>query len=133
LLDQLDAPLASFTGDGAYDQGSLYYTMMDRDPEALIIVVPRATGVLSETADNNPTQRDQHLQGIASKGRIAWQKAPGYTKRSCVETTIGRYKRVISDALRFLNDERRGTEIRVAVHVLNRMSKLGRPTSVRIG
>ncbi len=40
LLEQLDAPLASFTGDGAYDQDSLYCTVMDRDPDALIIVPP---------------------------------------------------------------------------------------------
>jgi Transposase DDE domain len=51
LLDQLEAPLASFTGDGAYDQDSLYRVVTDRDPDALVIVPPRATAVLSETAD----------------------------------------------------------------------------------
>src|SRR5271165_2161530 len=132
LLDQLDAQLASFTGDGAYDQDSLYRAVTNRDPDALVIVPPRATAVPSETAETKPTQRDQHLQDIAAKGRIAWQKASGYTKRSRVETMIGRYKQVIGDGLRFHKDERRGTEVRVAVHVLNRMSKLGRPISVRI-
>src|SRR5208337_1488928 len=43
----------------------------------------------------------------------------------------GRYKQVIGDGLRFHKDERRGTEVRVAAHVLKRMSKLGRPISVR--
>jgi hypothetical protein len=132
LLNQLDAPLASFTGDGAYDQDSLYRAITERDADALVIVPPRATAVPSETAENDPTQRDQHLKDIAAKGRIAWQKTSGYTKRSRVETTIGRYKQVIGDGLRFHKDERRGTEIRVAVHALNRMSKLGRPISVRI-
>jgi hypothetical protein len=132
LLDQLDAPLASFTGDGAYDQDSLYRAITERDADALVIVPPRATAVPSETAETDPTQRDQHLQDIAAKGRIAWQKSSGYTTRSRVETTIGRYKQIIGDGLRFHKDERRGTEIRVAVHVLNRMSKPGRPISVRI-
>ena len=132
LLDQLDAPLASFTGDGAYDQDSLYRAITERDADALVIVPPRATAVPSETAETDPTQRDQHLQDIAAKGRIAWQKSSGYTTRSRVETTIGRYKQIIGDGLRFHKDERRGTEIRVAVHVLNRMSKLGRPISARI-
>jgi len=131
LLDQLDAPLASFTGDGAYDQDSLYRAITERDADALVIVPPRATAVPSETAETDPTQRDQHLQDIAAKGRIAWQKSSGYTQRSRVET-IGRYKQIIGDGLRFHKDERRGTEIRVAVHVLNRMLKLGRPISVRI-
>jgi hypothetical protein len=109
LLDQLDAPLASFTGDGAYDPDSLYRTITERDADALVIVPPRASAVPSETAETDPTQRDQHLQDIATKGRIAWQKSSGYTTRSRVETTIGRYKQVIGDGLRFHKDERRGT------------------------
>src|SRR5208282_821763 len=64
LLDQLDAQLASFTGDGAYDQDSLYRAVANRDPDALVIVPPRATAVPSETAETKPTQRDQHLQDI---------------------------------------------------------------------
>jgi hypothetical protein len=98
----------------------------------LVVVPPRATAVLSETAETKPTRRDQHLRDIAAKGRIAWQNSSGYTKRSRVETAIGRYEQVIGDGLRFHKDERRGTEINVAIHVLNRMSKLGRPISIRI-
>jgi hypothetical protein len=64
---------------------------------------------------------------------MAWQKASGYNRRSRVETAIGRYKQVIGDGLRFRKDERRRTEVGIAVHVLNRMLKLGRPISVRIG
>jgi hypothetical protein len=55
LLDQIEGPVTSFTGDGAYDQDSLYHTVIDRDPEALVIVPPRATAVLSETAETEPT------------------------------------------------------------------------------
>ncbi len=107
LLDQLDAPLASLTGDGAYDQDSLYCAVIKRYPDALVIVPPRATAVQSETAATKPTQRDQHLQDIADRGRVGWQKASGYTKRSRVESAIGRYKQVIGDGLRFHKDERR--------------------------
>jgi hypothetical protein len=39
---------------------------------------------------------------------------------------------VIGDGLRFRKDERRATEVAIAVHVLNRMLELGRPISVRI-
>ena len=39
----------------------------------------------SETAATAPTQRDRHLHGIAERGRAAWQKAFGYTKRACAE------------------------------------------------
>jgi Transposase DDE domain len=132
LLDQVEGPLISFTGDGAYDQDSVYRTVTDGDPDAVVVVPPRATAVPSETAETEPTQRDRHLQCIAEKGRIGWQKMSGYNKRSRVEATIGRYKRVIGDGLRVRNDERRATEVTVAVHVMNRMLELGRPLSIRI-
>jgi hypothetical protein len=90
LLDQVQAPLASFTGDGAYDQDTVYGAINERDPDAAVIVPPRATAVPSEVAETEPTQRDHHLQSIAKRGRIGWQKASGYNKRSRVETAIGR-------------------------------------------
>src|SRR4051794_14414142 len=86
----------------------------------------------SATAETAPTQRDRHLQLIAEKGRTAWQKASGYNARARAEATIGRFKRVIGDGLRSRTDERRATEMDVAVQVLNRMLELGRPTYVRI-
>lgn len=132
LLDQVGGPVASFTGDGAYDQDNVYRTVIDRDPDAEVIVPPRATVVLSEMVETEPTQRDRHLQCIAERGRMGWQKASGYNKRSRVETAIGRYKQVIGDGLLFRKDRRRVTEVGVAVHVLNQMQELGRPISVRI-
>jgi hypothetical protein len=132
LLAQVEGPLASFTGDGAYDQANVYSAVTERDPDAAVVVPPRATGVPSEAAETEPTQRDRHLQCMAEQGRIGWQKASGYNKRSRVETAIGRYKEVIGDALRFRKDERRATEVTIAIHVLNRMLGLGRPISVRI-
>ena len=57
----------------------------------------------------------------------------GYNKRSRVEAAIGRYKQVIGDGLRSRKDQRRTTEVAIAVHVLNRMLGFGRPNSVRVG
>jgi hypothetical protein len=125
--------VASFTGDGAYDQDGVYLAVADHQPEAVVIVPPRAMAVASGTAMTEPTQRDRHLQCITEKGRIGWQKASGYNKRSRVEATIGRYKQVIGDGLRSHKDGRRTTEVGVAVQVLNWMLELGRPISVRIG
>ncbi len=131
LLDQVDGPVASFTGDGGYDQDTVYRVVIERHPEAAVVVPPRSTAVPSETAEADPTQGDRHLQCIAEKGRIGWQKMSGYNKRSRIETAIGRYKHVIGDGLRFCKDERRVVEVAVAVHVLNRMLELGHPISAR--
>jgi hypothetical protein len=49
-----------------------------------------------------------------------------------IEAAIGRWKQVIGDGLRSRTDERRVTEVNVAVDVLNRMLELGRPNYVRI-
>src|SRR3954451_4669201 len=132
LLDQVDGPIASFTGDGAYDQEGVYASISERHPEAAIIVPPRTTAVPSRATETAPTQRDRHLQLIAEQGRMGWQRASGYTKRARAETAISRYKRVIGDELRSHTEERRATEMDVAVQVLNRMLELGRPTYVRI-
>jgi hypothetical protein len=132
LLDQVAEPVASFTGDGAYDQDSVYRAVIDRDPDAAVVVPPRSTAVPSETAQTEPTQRDRHLLCIAEKGKMGWQNGSGYSKRSRVEAAIGRYKQVIGNGLRFREDARRTTEVGVAVWILNRMLELGRPISVRI-
>src|SRR3954463_13167345 len=132
LLDQVTAPVASFTADGAYDQESVAAAVIERHPEAAVIVPPRSTAVPSETAETAPTQRDRHLQCIAEHGRAAWQKASGYTNQARVEATIGRFKQVIGDKLRSRTDQRQATEVDVAVHALNRMLELGRPIAVRI-
>jgi hypothetical protein len=63
---------------------------------------------------------------------MAWQKASGYNRRAKVEAAIGRWKQVIGDGLRSRMDECRASEINVAVHVLNRMLGLGRPSYARI-
>jgi hypothetical protein len=132
LLDQIAGPLSSFTADGAYDQDGVYTAVADRHPEAAVIVPSRRTAVLSDKATTAPTLRDRHLRCIAGSSRRAWQKATGYNRRAKVEGAIGRWKQVIGDGLRSRIDERRVTEVSVAVHVLNRMLALGRPNYVRV-
>ena len=132
LLDQVMGAVASFRGDGAYDSDNVSTAVAERHPEAAVVVPPRSTAVPSDTAATAPTQRDRHLQHIAEHGRMAWQKASGYTKRARAEAAISRLKRVIGDGLRSRTDERQATEVDIAVHALNRMLELGRPNYVRV-
>jgi len=67
LLDQIPDPIASFTGDGVYDQDGVSASVAARHPQAAIIVPPRANAVPSETAETAPTQRDHYLQQIADR------------------------------------------------------------------
>jgi hypothetical protein len=132
LLDQIDRPVAAFTGDGAYDQEGVYGEVAASHPDALVIVPPRSSAVPSETAETAPTRRDRHLQLIAERGRMGWQKASSYNWRALVEAGIGRWKRVIGDALRSRTGARQATEAAVAVNVLNRILEMGCPNHVRI-
>ena len=45
---------------------------------------------------------------------------------------MNRWKQVIGDELRAYTDDRRATEVAVAVHALNSMLELGRPNYVRV-
>ena len=132
LLDQVAGRIASFTGDGAYDRDDVYGAVAERHPDAAVVVPPRATAVPSEAAEDAPTQRDRHLELIAERGRMGWQKVAGYHRRALAEAAMSRYKRVIGDTLRSRTEPGQATEVAIAVYALNRMLELGRPKSVRI-
>src|SRR4051794_2383093 len=132
LLDQVDGPVASVTGDGAYDRDDVYAEVAARHPEAAVVVPPRANAVPSKAAESAPTQRNRHLRCIAERGRMGWQKASGYNWRALVESDISRWKRVVGEGLRFQTDGRQASEVAIAADVLNRMLDLGRPEYVRI-
>jgi hypothetical protein len=93
------------------------------------------------TPSQQPISQSYHLRPYPPTfWTLPWQKMSGYNKRSGVEAAIGRYKQVIGDGrpstrgrVRSRKDQRRTTEVGVAVHVLNRMLELGRPDSVRVG
>ena len=90
LLNQVAGAVASFTGDGGYDQDRVYGRVAERHPDAAVVVPPRANAVPSDTAKTAPTQRDGHVQHIAEHGRMAWQNASGYNECARVEATLNR-------------------------------------------
>ena len=70
--------------------------------------------------------------GIRDQGRMAWQKATGYGRRSLAETGIGRYKAAIGPQLRARTLAGQQGEAAIAVEVLNRMIRTAKPISVRV-
>ena len=133
LLNRIADPIASFTADGDYDQDRVSQAVAERYPDAAVIVPPRTGAVASASAETAPTQRDRRLRMIAERGRMAWQKASGYNLRAKVEASIGRYKRVIGDALRSRTAQTEAIEVAIAGAALNQMLRFGRPNYVRIG
>jgi hypothetical protein len=83
-------------------------------------------------ARRSASQRDQHRQPIAEHERVNWQRSSGYCRHSLVETAMYRYKTIVGRRLhpRTLPNQR--TEAKIGCNVLNRMTHLGIPISVRI-
>jgi len=135
LLGQIPGPLASVIADGAYDGEPTYRAVAERqpDPPVAVIIPPRSTAVPSAVAGTSSvSQRDQHIEMIHAKGRMAWQKATGYGMRSHAETAMFRYKAIIGSSLRARTLSAQKTETKAACSVLNRMTNLGMPVSQRI-
>ena len=132
MLDQITDPVATFSGDSAYDRTGVYAAVQERHPEAAVVVPPRCDAVLSDTADTTPTPRDRHIQAITETGRIAWQRSSGYNQRAKVEDQIGHWKQVLGPALRFHTDDAQTAKVDIGVVALNRMLDLGHPNSARI-
>ena len=116
------------TADGAYDGQSVYDAVAERHPAAAVVIPPRATSVADETT---ATQRGRHLAMIARHGRMGWQRRSGYNRRSLVETAMFRYKTIIGRRLRARTLPNQRTEAKIGCNVLDRMTALGMPTSVR--
>lgn len=85
--------------------------------------------MISEAGD---TQRDSHIQDIAEKGRITWQRETGYNLRSYVELAMQSYKRIFGNAMKARALPRQKTEAWISASALNRMTNLGMPVSVKI-
>ena len=132
LLDQIASPIASVTADGAYDGDPVYRVIAEREPAAAVIIRPRSTAVPSNTAETAPTQRDQHLRMIQERGRLGWQKAVNYGRRSLGEVAMMRYKTLIGRRLHARTLPTQKTEAAAACKVINIMTRLGMPVSQRI-
>jgi hypothetical protein len=129
LLAEINTPFDTFIGDGAYDGEPVSLAVLAHQPDAEVVVPPHKTAVPSLAGD---TQRDQHIQVIAEKGRITWQRETGYNLRSHVELAMQRYKRIFGSAMKARALPQQKTEAWISASALNRMTNLGMPISVKV-
>jgi hypothetical protein len=130
LLDRIDAPIGQFTADGAYDGNPTYAAVTRHSSDAAVVIPPRSNAV-DRSDTETASQRDRHIAAINTDGRMKWQAATGYGKRSLVETAIGRYKSIIGRRLRARSFGAQQAEVAIGCAVLNRMLECARPKSVR--
>lgn len=81
LLNEIDDPIGQFTADGAYDGNPTYDAVTKHSAGAAVVIPPRATAVERPDTDLS-CQRDRHIAAINADGRMKWQAATDYGKRS---------------------------------------------------
>ena len=130
LLKKIRGPIASFTGDRGYDQGSVYTHVLHHTRDAKIIIHPRSNAVVSDK--RKWTDRDRHVQKILEEGVHKWRRESGYYQQSKVENTFYRYKTILGKKLRARTEESREIETILGCKILNRFLELGRCESILV-
>ncbi|PJD94342.1 MAG: hypothetical protein CK423_06130 [Legionella sp.] len=115
--------------DGAYDSVKLTNAILNKQPDASIVIPPPSDAVISPEGD---TQRDEHICLLEEVGHIAWKKENDYGLRSQVELCMLRYKKIIGPSMKARKIPQQKTEGGIGVRVLNRMTSLGMPESVKV-
>lgn len=132
LLDQIpaDVPVEIVGGDGAYDTKQGHAVIATRGAQPLI---PPREGAMP-WPENTPGAgwRNEAITAIAKGGRSEWKKCSGYHRRSLVENLMYRLKTLTGNRLWARRIGSQATEVAIRVGVLNHMTALARPQSVRI-
>ena len=118
-----------FMGDGAYDGKPIYNNILNKCPGATIVVPPPKNAV---PGNSDHDQRNDHTDFIKDHGRMAWQKKMNYGLRALVELAMLRYKTIIGPKLKARKMPQQKTEAQVSARVINRMTSLGMPKSVKV-
>jgi len=135
MLDKVKGPLGTIRGDGAYDSGKLRDKVHKRGGKNLYPPPKKAKYKGAESGWER--ERDSMLAEIQGLGgdeeaRKLWKKLRGYHKRSLVETTMYRLKRLCGERLRFRKEESQHAEILSKVLMLNKFLEIGKPKNGRV-
>ena len=133
MIEGIDAAIARFTADGAYDTRAIYEALRAAGaPGPTIVIPPRKTASPSKPAEDVFQQRDAPIARIAEVGRRQWRKEAGAHQQARAENGMFRYKRNIGHALRARKPGAQKREALIAVNVANGMTGLGMPESVAV-
>jgi len=132
LLDQLPAGVRIDVvgGDGAYDTKACHAAIAACGAQPAI--PPREGAALWPLRRPGAAWRNEAITAIANGSRRKWKAASGYHRRSLAETLMYRLKVLSGRELAARTIDVQATEVAVRVGVLNRMTALARPQSVRI-
>jgi hypothetical protein len=127
LLRQINRPVRTFYGDGAYDQRKVYEALEQQGVDA--IIPPRKNAKIKQhgNCSTDPLSRDECIRQIRRDGRKAWKESIGYHRRSLAETAMHRLKCCFGDRLKNREPPNQRTEASLRCKLLNHFCRLGMP------
>ena len=128
LIDKVEGDVSCLTADAAYDTRGIYEAAGARG--ATVVIPPTRTATVSGRRPRSPA-RDRTIRQVQQAGRRQWKKDSGYHQQARVENAFFRYKLIIGESLRARGRAGQETEAILACNILNQMTQLGRPASVR--
>ena len=128
LLEQIDAGIKHFSGDGAYDEKAVYDAVILHSHGVDVVIPPRANAVIN---DNSSPMRNRNIEEVKRNGRMAWQRNREYGRRNISELAVQRYQRILGDSMYARVMGRQKNEAMIGCGVINKMTALGMPVSYK--
>jgi len=134
LLDQIDNRVATFMADGACDTGAVYEAAQEkgRGQRVTVLIPPGRGAQPSSSPSPGQRERNRNIRSMRKLGREEWYATSGYSRRSLVENAVFRYRTIFGPAMRSRSLGNQRVEMNLACKILNRMTDLGMPDSVRV-
>ena len=134
LLKHVERGLVTFSADGAYDTDAVYESVAGHAHQRgratpRVLIPPRRGAKEMVDPSTGMRQRNRNIRSIRKRGRRAWKRESGYSRRSLVETTMYRYKSILGRGMRARSLTGQRLEARLGRRILNRMAQLGMPDS----
>ena len=115
--------------DSGYDSHSLYHQCEER--KIIPLISPPKTAMVSSRKEASP-QRNQTVTYIKEKGLHAWKAKHHFGRRERVENTFFRPKTLFGRSFLSRTWNNQEKELDLLCYLLNRMTFLGMPKSVKI-
>jgi IS5 family transposase len=134
MIEQVEQPIASVSADGNYDRRNVYEALAVQAPDAQVNIPPRRDAKIGQHGNCHqpPLARDENLRQIRQQGRKQWKVESGYHQRSLAETAMFRFKTLFGAQLSARGLQTQATQFGIRCRVLNQMTHLGRPQSVKV-
>lgn len=133
----IKAPIKEVIGDGTYDRFSCYEEA-ERKGFKLITPPQRNARTSKERTDNRKKasnraveKRDMAIEEVRILGRAGWKIKEGYHKRSLAETGMYRMKGLLGANLMNRKMIYQRTEVAIRCKIINKMTALGMPNSIK--